>query len=250
VSTGLGPSGPPAGWRLSVYPELPSTADLLAERAAAGEPEGLAVLALRQTAGRGRAGRSWASPVGNLYLSLLLRPATSARDAAQWSLLAGVALIEAASAILPDPSALSLKWPNDLLLGGAKCAGILVETSLASDGSLAWLSLGIGVNLAVAPALPDRPTAHFNAAEAPEPFACRLLERLDHWRALAHQQGFTPVRAAWERRGPPAGAMITVRQPSGSLTGRFAGLAEDGALLLQVQETTRRITTGEVDGTG
>jgi BirA family biotin operon repressor/biotin-[acetyl-CoA-carboxylase] ligase len=229
-------------WRLAVFPELPSTATLLAERAAAGEPEGLAVLALRQSAGRGRAGRGWASPVGNLYLSVLLRPATPAREAAQWSLLAGVALHEAASGLIPG---LTLKWPNDLLLGGAKCAGILAETALAPDGAMDWLGLGFGVNLAAAPALAERATAHLGAAEAPEAFARRLLARLAYWRGVQQVQGFAPVRAAWQARGPALGSALRQR----GLAGRYLGLAEDGALLLDEDGTTRRVTTGEIDGT-
>ena len=86
----------PEGWRITLLEEVASTADVLAAHAAAGEPEGLAILARRQHAGRGRAGRQWASAEGNLYLSVLLRPGTPAREAPQWSLLAGVALAEAA----------------------------------------------------------------------------------------------------------------------------------------------------------
>ncbi len=239
----------PAFWRLAVFPTLASTADVLAERAMAGEPEGLAVMALRQTAGRGRAGREWASPEGNLYLSLLLRPATPVREAAQWSLLVGVALAEAAQAMAPD-AALALKWPNDLLLDGAKCAGILVETALADDASLAWLAVGIGVNLAVAPAMPDRPTADFGGVEAPEVFAQRLLGRLLHWRQVQATQGFGPVRAAWTGFGPAIGTPVSVRQGAALIKGAYAGLAEDGSLLLQMENTIRRITAGEVDGIG
>ncbi len=238
----------PPGWRLAVHPELPSTADLVAERAAQGEAEGLAVLALRQTAGRGRAGRAWASPPGNLHLSVLLRPGTLAREAAQWSLLAGVALAEAAGALLASPARLVLKWPNDLLLDGAKCAGILAESALGADARLAWLALGIGVNLAHAPSLPDRPTAHLGAAETPEVFATRLLHRLAAWRDVVADQGFAPVRQAWQQHSVPPGTHMTVRQPGGPLEGLYAGLAEDGSLLLHTENTTRRIIAGEVEG--
>ena len=242
-------NGPaPLTWRLAVHPELPSTADLVAQAAAAGEAEGLAVLALRQSAGRGRAGRAWASPPGNLYLSALLRPQTPAREAGQWSLLAGVALAEAAGALLPDPTRLQLKWPNDLLLDGAKCAGILAETNLAPGGTLEWLSLGIGVNLAHAPELPDRPTAHLHAAETAEAFAERLLARLAHWRRAALTQGFAPVRVAWQALAMPPGTALRVRQGSGFVEGHYAGLAEDGSLLLHTENTTRRIIAGEVEG--
>ncbi len=238
---------PPLTWRLAVHPVLPSTADLVSQAAAAGEAEGLAVLALRQTAGRGRAGREWASPPGNLYLSVLLRPATPAREAAQWSLLAGVALAEAAGVLLAEPARLMLKWPNDLLLDGAKCAGILAESTLAPDGTLEWLALGIGVNLATAPALPGRATAHFAAAEPPEVFAQRLLVRLAHWRDSALTRGFAPVRAAWHAMAAPLGSPLRVRQGSGFVEGLYAGLAEDGSLLLHTENTTRRIIAGEVE---
>ncbi len=239
----------PEGWRIAVLEEVASTADVLAVRAAAGEPEGLAVLARRQAAGRGRAGRQWSSPNGNLYLSALLRPGTPAREAPQWSLLAGVALAEAAQEIAPQ-ALLRLKWPNDLLRDGAKCAGVLAETALAEDGTLAWLGLGFGVNLAHAPALPDRATAHLATAEQPEAFAHRLLARLVHWQGRQRAEGFAPVRTAWQAWGPALATPLQLRQPQGHLLGTYAGLAEDGALLLNINNTLRRITTGEVDGTG
>jgi BirA family biotin operon repressor/biotin-[acetyl-CoA-carboxylase] ligase len=227
----------PAGWRLEVHAALPSTSDRLA------------VLARRQTAGRGRAGRGWASPPGNLHLSLLLRPAGPARLAAQWALLAGVALAEAAREIDPEPAALRLKWPNDLLRHGAKAAGILAETALAPDGSLAWLCLGIGVNLAHAPALPDRPTACLGGAVAPEAFAIRLISRLDHWCAQQVAEGFAPVRAAWVGFGPAIGEMLTMR--GGPVPGgAFAGLAEDGSLLLVADGQTHMIRAGEISAPG
>ncbi|MBK1656718.1 biotin--[acetyl-CoA-carboxylase] ligase [Paracraurococcus ruber] len=234
----------PPGWVLEAHDSLPSTSALLARRAEAGAPEGLAILAREQTAGRGRAGRVWASPRGNLYLSVLLRPEGPAREAPQWSLLAGVALAEAAAAVLRDPAALRLKWPNDLLLGGAKCAGILAETALLPGGGLAWLSLGIGVNLARAPALPDRRTAWLDAGLSPDAFAPRLLARLGHWRAVQRAEGFAPVRAAWRRFGPAVGEAITLHGLDAPA--RFVGLAEDGSLLLEVAGTCRAIPAGEV----
>lgn len=234
----------PAGWRLEVHAALPSTSDLLLQRAEADEVEGLAILALEQTAGRGRAGRAWASPPGNLYLSVLLRPAGPAREAGQWGLLAGVALAEAAAEIVPDGAALRLKWPNDLMRGGAKCAGILAESALGPDGRLAWLALGFGVNLAHAPALPDRPTATLGLAESPERFAARLLARLGHWRAVQRADGFAPVRGAWARLGPRPGETLNLRGLAGPVV--FAGLAEDGSLLIELDGVRRVVTAGEI----
>lgn len=241
---GTPPPSLPAGWRLEVHDTLPSTSDLLLQRAEAGEPEGLAILARQQTAGRGRSGRHWASPPGNLHLSVLLRPRGPAREAPQWSLLAGIALAEAAAACLPVGAALRLKWPNDLLLDRAKCAGILAETALTPTGGLAWLTLGFGVNLAHAPPLPDRPTAILPGGQSTETFAARLLARLDHWCGVQRVTGFAPIRAGWLRLGPSLGEALAVR--GFDRTGRFAGLAEDGSLLLEIDGACRAIPAGEV----
>ena len=239
----------PANWRLQVHEVLPSTSDLCRERAAGGEPEGLAVLARRQTQGRGSRGRAWDSPSGNLFLSALLRPLQRAREAGQWSLLAGVALAETLAEYLPDAVAPRLKWPNDVLLGGDKLAGILVDSSADAAGMVEWLVIGIGVNLAVAPAVPGRAVACLAdhvAPPSPESFAARLLARLDHWRARHLAEGFVPVRAAWLARAPVPGSPVSLRLGEHLLGGGFAGLGEDGSLLLAGEGGVRAFSTGEV----
>jgi len=242
--------GPAAFWRLEQHDVLPSTSSLLITRAEAGEAEGLAILARQQTAGRARATRSWVSPPGNLFCSVLLRPDVPARDVAQWGLLAGVALADAAAEILPNPDALQLKWPNDLLLGGAKCSGILAETSLTPAGRLAWLVLGFGVNLAHAPSLPDRPTAAFGRVEPPVAFAWRLLRHLGHWRDRMLAEGFAPVRQAWLARGPAMGSTISLREGNVLVSREFAGLGADGSLLLRQDGAVRSVVAGEIEGQG
>jgi BirA family biotin operon repressor/biotin-[acetyl-CoA-carboxylase] ligase len=239
---------PPPGWRLRVEESLPSTSDLLLRLAAAGEPEGLAVLARSQTAGRGREGRGWSSPPGNLYLSVLLRPSGLARDAGCFALLAAVALAEALEQDLSDPAALRLKWPNDLLLGGAKLAGVLCESAAAPDGTLEWLVMGLGANLAVAPDLPERPTARLPAPVAPEKVALRVLHALDAWRGRMAAEGLDPLRDAWMRRGPEPGARLTLRGGAAVTTGLYRGLDRDGALLLETNGRIRRFASGEVAG--
>jgi BirA family biotin operon repressor/biotin-[acetyl-CoA-carboxylase] ligase len=239
----------PAGWRLDVHDVLPSTSDLCRTRAAAGEPAGLAVLALRQTQGRGSRGRDWESPVGNLYCSVLLRPAGRACDAAQWSLLAGVALAEALAAYLPAAAPPRLKWPNDVLLDCAKLAGILVDSNADAAGMLEWLVIGMGANLAVAPDVPGRAVAcvaDVAPPPAPAPFAETLLARLDHWQSVLAAQGFDAVRAAWLERGPTPGSPVSLRLPDRVLSGTFAGLAQDGGLLIAAGGTIRAFTFGEV----
>lgn len=241
-------------WRLAVHDSLPSTADLCRSRAEAGEPEGLAILARQQTAGRGTRGRTWAGAPGNLFLSALLRPGGPSREASQWSLLAGVALAEALSACLPDAATeagamLALKWPNDVLLDGRKLAGILAESAADGHGGLSWLSLGFGANLAVAPQVPNRPTAclaAFGPPPSPETLAWKVLESLARWCDIRARAGFAPVRAAFLARAPAHGTQITLRLGDRKLGGAFAGLGEDGSLLLRAGGQVHAFAVGEV----
>ncbi|MFI4979139.1 MAG: biotin--[acetyl-CoA-carboxylase] ligase [Nevskiales bacterium] len=233
-------------WRLKLFETLASTSDLCRELAEAGEPEGLAVLARRQERGRGTHGRSWISAPGNLFLSALLRPGGAARDAAVWSLLAGVALIETLDKLVPDPTALTLKWPNDVLLHGEKLAGILLDSAADARGGLAWLVIGFGANLAAAPDVSGRSVAALGTAEAPETVAWRLLARLDHWRGVLGREGFAPVREEWLTRAHPMGAPITLALSAGTLDGSFAGLGDDGRLLLQHEGRLHAFAAGEV----
>jgi BirA family biotin operon repressor/biotin-[acetyl-CoA-carboxylase] ligase len=247
------PASSRLAWRLEAHDELGSTSDLVRARAEAGEPEGLAVLARRQTSARGTRGRAWSTPAGNLALSMLLRPRLPLRDAARLSLLCGAALAEAVAEILPPGTRLALKWPNDLMLNGNKLSGILLESQGDGQGDgnrgIAWVIPGIGVNLAHAPILPDRVAAclaeHIPPPD-PEAFAPRLLARLAHWYAVLHAEGFAPVLQAWLAHAQPAGSKMNLKLGSDVLQGIFAGLDADGSLLMTVDGTTRRFATGEV----
>lgn len=234
-------------WRLQTHDVLPSTSDLCRTLAVQGEPAGLAVLARRQSAGRGSRGRGWDTPAGNLALSVLLRPALPPREAAQMSLLAGVALAETVRDLLPDAD-LTLKWPNDLLLGGAKLAGILTETH-GADGHLDWLVLGIGANLAFAPDVPGRAIATLAthmAPPAPEAFSEALLARLDLWLAVLGAEGFGPIRAAWRRHALAPGSTMSIRIGADKIEGSFDGLGDDGSLRLLTATGARNFTAGDV----
>lgn len=236
-------------WNLEIVDHLPSTSDLLRERAAAGAKPGIAVMARRQTKGRGSHGRDWLSPAGNLYLSVLLRPKGRVRDSGLWSLLAAVALADTVETLLPDASLLRLKWPNDVLLDGIKLAGILLDSTADSTGRFTSLVIGFGLNLATAPMLTGRLAACVaDVAPAPRPDAVApvLLERLDHWCAIQAEEGFAPIRAAWLARAQRIGAPITVHQGARDLGGRFAGLGEDGSLLLDTDGHRQAFAAGEV----
>jgi BirA family biotin operon repressor/biotin-[acetyl-CoA-carboxylase] ligase len=238
-----------AGWRLKVFESLDSTSDLCRSLAVAGEPEGLAVLARRQEKGRGRGGREWLSAPGNLFLSVLLRPRGPVREGGLWSLLAAVALAETVASLLPDPSVLTLKWPNDLLLEGRKLAGILLDSAGDASGGLAWLVIGFGLNLAAAPEVPNRAIASLAEvamAPPPERVAEALLARLDHWRRVRLIEGFAPVRAAWLSRAQPIGAPITLKLGGSDVGGSFAGLGDDGSLLLHAGGRVCAFAAGEI----
>ncbi len=241
---------PPGPWRIQSYARLASTSDLCLARAAAGEPDGLAVLAAEQSAGRGRGDRSWHSAPGNLFLSVLLRPGGTGAASGHYALLAGVALQEALAAFLPQPATLSLKWPNDVLLGGKKLAGILLESATGADGSLTWLVIGLGANLAASPSISGRVTACLADAGIPPPSAEEaahaFLARLSHWRVRLETEGFAPVRATWLAHAHPPGTALVFHGPAGLCSGRFVGISESGALKLATDCGIATFTSGEV----
>ena len=226
----------PPGWRLRELASAPSTSALLVQLATAGEPGRLAVRTDRQTAGRGSRGRAWTSPPGALALSVLLRPGGRAGDAGQWALMAAVVLADALG-----PAA-RVKWPNDVLLDDKKLGGVLIDTALDVSGRLEWLVIGFGANLGAVPEI-GRPTAV--VAGDPAVVAAAVLAGLDRWDRIRLLGGFAPVRQAWRDRGPALGAPLRVRQGSREVAGTFAGLDDDGALLLQGAGRVHAILTGE-----
>jgi BirA family biotin operon repressor/biotin-[acetyl-CoA-carboxylase] ligase len=171
-----------------------------------------------------------------------LRPREEAQAAPVWALRAAVALAETLEPHLPDAGALRLKWPNDLMLGGGKLAGILCDSAFGDDGRIAWLVIGFGANLAAAPVVPGRATATLPGAVAAEQVARRLLLRLDAWRNASA----AAVIAAWTRRGPAIGERLTLRLGAGETTGVYRGLDAGGALLLEVGGRQRSFPAGEV----
>jgi BirA family transcriptional regulator, biotin operon repressor / biotin---[acetyl-CoA-carboxylase] ligase len=242
--------GLPAFYRLLAYEQIDSTNEEAKRLASAGAPAGTLVWAGEQLAGRGRRGRGWASPPGNLYASLLLRPACPPAQACQLNFVAAVALAEAVSALLPAGAEVALKWPNDVLVRGAKVSGILLEASAALDRSVDWLVIGAGVNIVSYPTDTPYPAtslqregAATSAADVLRTFAESLLAWSETWRA----QGFPPVRARWLASARGLGEPIEVRLERETLRGRFSNLDESGALMLDMTDGTRRqITTGDL----
>ncbi|GGD93017.1 biotin--[acetyl-CoA-carboxylase] ligase [Tsuneonella deserti] len=232
---------------ISTVPETGSTNGDLAAAIARGDfvSEGDWLVADRQTAGRGRQGRQWFDGSGNFMGSTVVRPAPHDPPAPTLALMTGLAVYETIAPLLADPGALSLKWPNDLLIGRAKLAGILLER--AGDAVI----VGIGVNLAAAPQVDGRDTIAL-AALGPVPdrddFAASLAASFDLELARWRSVGIEPLLRRWQAVAHAPGTTLRVHEPGGGeIGGTFAGLAGDGSLLLRLEDgTTRPIHAGDV----
>lgn len=202
--------------------ETGSTNDDLLALARDGAAEGLWLRAGRQTAGKGRQGRVWQSPPGNLYASTLVRLRESDPPAPTLALVAAVALHEAA-AVHAEARELRIKWPNDLLLDGAKLAGILLERS--GDAVV----IGFGVNLICPPEGIGRPAARLGGGVDPGALLETLAEAFARWVGRWRSEGLAPVRDRWLAAAHPVGTALST--PDGE--GLFDGLDDSGALRLR-----------------
>jgi BirA family transcriptional regulator, biotin operon repressor / biotin---[acetyl-CoA-carboxylase] ligase len=239
-----------AGYRLTAHDTLASTNAEALALARGGERGPLWVVAREQTAGRGRRGNSWVSPPGNLYATLLLTDPAPAEYAPQLSFVAVLALYDAIAASAPAlRKALALKWPNDLLCGSAKLAGILIEGERAAD-ALA-VAIGIGVNCESHPAQTPYPATDLRGEGAAvavealfEALTSNITRRLTQWRRGA---GFAEIRADWIARAAGIGGDMRARLPDREIIGRGEGLDEHGRLLLRLPDgSLQAIAAGEV----
>jgi BirA family biotin operon repressor/biotin-[acetyl-CoA-carboxylase] ligase len=222
-------------------------------RAAIGERGPLWITAGVQTHGRGRSGRSFTSADGALMTTLLLTCGCGAARVPELSLVSGVAMRDAAAAVLGDDatvrSGLRLKWPNDLLVHDGKVGGILIEC--ANYGSELVAMIGMGVNIAARPDVPDRAVAaladHAADAHADVVFA-ELRAAMNRWLEVwAWGDGFPAIRDAWAERAGPSGEVMSINAGEGPVKGRYLGLAVDGALLMQDDGgAERRFSFGDV----
>jgi BirA family biotin operon repressor/biotin-[acetyl-CoA-carboxylase] ligase len=236
----------PSAWPVHLFASIDSTNEEARRRATAGDLGPCWLLARVQTAGRGRLGRQWDSPEGNLYATALFAFPRPPAEAALASYSAGLAVHDAAKAAGVNATGLKLKWPNDVLAGEAKLAGILVETG-AIHGKL-WMAAGFGVNIAHAPRRPDRPTACLRQVPGGQGVTSdQILTALDiafrSRLASLLSEGFGPTRDAWLARAAHLNARVTVS----GITGLLKGLADDGALVLETEEgTPAHIRAGEI----
>jgi BirA family biotin operon repressor/biotin-[acetyl-CoA-carboxylase] ligase len=241
----------PPGYRLLCYDSIGSTNEEARLRARDGSEEGTLVWALEQTAGRGRRGRAWNSPRGNLYLSLILRPDCPVDVAAQLGFVTALAVGAALRSIMPRIERLAYKWPNDVLIDGRKIAGVLLESETVGSEKLSFLVVGVGVNLAASPRGTEFPATSITeeglAEIMPEVMLEKFAAHFRSWNTRWRAEGFAPVRAAWLAsaailRGEP----IRVRLESHALYGHFLDIDHEGNLLLDCAGECRRIAAGEV----
>jgi BirA family biotin operon repressor/biotin-[acetyl-CoA-carboxylase] ligase len=245
------PKLPPA-YRLRAYDALPSTNDEARRLALEEDAEdGTLVWALEQTAGRGRRGRSWASPRGNLYVTAILRPECGIPEAAQLGFAAALALVDALGHLMPPLTEVRLKWPNDVLVNDRKAAGILLETVIDSDGQFQALLLGLGVNVADAPDDTAFPATalHWESAgrgvgaeDLLEPWAKHFLTWVNRW----VDDGFAPLRRQWLAYAHQPGQKLRVRLPNREVHGSFHDMDETGGLLIDTAEGRERLSVGDV----
>jgi BirA family transcriptional regulator, biotin operon repressor / biotin---[acetyl-CoA-carboxylase] ligase len=231
-----------AGKRVVVLDRVDSTNAEALRRANAGEHGPLWIVAKEQSAGRGRRGRVWTSTAGNLHATLMLIDPAPPAAAPQLSFVAGLALYDAAAAVAPSLAArLALKWPNDLLCGGRKIAGILIE----GEGDPVNVAVGIGVNCRHHPDVAEFPATDFSAEGADvaaavlfDDMAEAMEYRLREWNRGA---GFASIRAIWLARAAGVGEPVRVRLSGREIAGRFETIDESGRLMLR---------TGPGDGPG
>jgi BirA family biotin operon repressor/biotin-[acetyl-CoA-carboxylase] ligase len=238
----------PEFFTLTALGTVARTNDEAMTLAGSGASEGTLITARVQNAGRGRRGRDWQSPEGNLYLSLILTPPAGMKDATAIGFITALAARTAVAACLADESALvEVKWPNDVLIDGAKVAGLLIEVV---PGRTDALVLGLGINVAHHPADTPYPATsiiamggHVEVVALRDAF-CRDFES----RYAAYgRDGFAPLRADWLAHARGVGGLVTVNLEGARFDGTFHDIDADGALVLDLGDgVVKKFTAGDV----
>ncbi len=246
----LHPTALDRDYRLLHVPSTGSTNQDALERARAGDPGRLWIVADHQSRGRGRVGRNWSSPVGNLHATLLLRDPCEIRLAPQLGFVAGVALARAITALVGPGRGIAIKWPNDILCNGAKLAGILVEGTSTPDGGFST-ALGFGVNCTSHPTALTYPATHLGAmvgeAGSRDALLAVLSESVVDALALwSRGTNFAAIRRVWLDNALPRGSWLAVALPAGRQLGKFKAVDDDGRLILETDSGCMTVQAGDV----
>jgi BirA family biotin operon repressor/biotin-[acetyl-CoA-carboxylase] ligase len=246
-------------YHLLSYDVLDSTNEEAKRLAGGGASHGAVIWAKRQTHGKGRMGREWISPEGNLYVTFLLKPSCGVERFGELSFIAAMACVETIEAVVADAYDIHCKWPNDILLSNQKIAGILLESFNANDQTLVqdenWVAVGMGINIESHPDHVLFPATSLRAQGVELISAKIVLSRLvynfmqqyDHW----CKKGFKDVRKSWMSRAYMLGHKLCVMQGDDAVEGVFEGIDTDGAMLLKMPDASiKRIVFGDVQMVG
>jgi BirA family biotin operon repressor/biotin-[acetyl-CoA-carboxylase] ligase len=237
----------PPDYRLIARESVGSTNDEARALIAAGAASGAVVWAEHQTAGRGRYGREWVSPPGNLYCSIILRPSPEQERLTDIAFVTALAVRDAVCQVLPSDTDITFKWPNDVLAGGRKIAGVLIEAEKLPDEDRTALIIGVGINILSAPRETSYPATCISAlARAPK--VARLLSllvvSLDRRVAAWTRSGFGAVRREWMDHAYGVGTQVSA---SSGVSGTFTGLDETGAIIIALTDGVQhRLVSGSV----
>lgn len=226
-------------WNIERFEEVASTQDILKNSSA--DSEGRVVVADRQTQGRGRYARQWFDGEGNLMFSFALEPRCEARFIGQLSLIIGLAVHNALQGFIDTPEKLMLKWPNDVLLRGEKCCGILIESSLSSSGLIDKLFVGIGINVLQAPDDMGVALSRYSSSSLmPSDVLQAVLGQVESLYARFQNGEAEALLHEWSAYAHEIGQPIEVKPHEGVLKGRYDGLDELGNLYLRLEDESRK----------
>lgn len=231
----------PVNWQIDVFQKVETTQSLVKTAASQGKPEGYGVQAMQQTIGKGRHGNQWDSPIGNLYLSILLRPDCALEEAGQLSFVVAVALSAALDEYIdPAKDTKTLKWPNDILVNKLKLSGILLESEI-KENKLDSVIIGMGLNIFTKPEL-----AICLNDVATEPVYINkvrdtALDKLSYFYSVWQEKGFAPILEAWLKQAHGLGEPMTARLPKATHKGVFKGVTPEGSLILEQENGKENI---------
>ena len=260
----LAPSAVAAGYSIEVHETVVSTNTTALERAVAGAPSRLWVVSTNQQGGKGRRGRPWVTPPGNLSATLMLRPNVPLKDAASLGFVAGLSLADALDAVVPSRQVsigvdggsvagggrFELKWPNDVMAHGAKLSGILLESVMLDAGGYG-LVIGIGVNVISSPQGTPYPATSLKDIGADCNAETLFLALSDAWidneRLWRDGRGLDAIRNKWLARAAGLGSEVAVRADGRVVRGRFETIDEECRFVIRENDgNTIRIAAGDV----
>lgn len=238
----------PDGFDHQAFLSIDSTNKEAVRRLQQGDASGLWITASEQTLGRGRSGRDWESRQGNLFCSLIQKTDGDIRKSAQLTFVAALAVHNTIAEFI-DTDRIKCKWPNDVLVGGRKICGILLESYVSNDG-VNYMIIGIGINVAHHPENALYETTHINA-ECDQIFShvdvfFMLTHKMFEWIEAWKSEGFEHIRKNWLSVATGLGSKISVRLPNEQFEGRFVDLDSSGALMLETDNEIKLIHSGDV----